>query len=110
VLGGFLARARAHLNSPSANSGGWLQTLRTWLRPGPPLELMPPLPQAHLDCRVELRLVAAPRGGPLLELWARGARTRTNRSWRWSPAVAGSWEELLAAVQTGGSDWETTQC
>lgn len=105
VLGGFLARARAHLGPPSDSNAGWLQELQSWLRPRPPLEIMPPLPHAHLDCRIELRLVAPAVGGPVLELWAHGPRVRAHRSWRWSAAVAGSWQQLLTAVQTDGGDW-----
>lgn len=76
------------------------------MTPGRVIEVMRPLPHGHLDCAVELQLTAHPYRGSRLELRARGPRIRAYRLWPWSPAVAGSWQSLLAAVRTGGNTWE----
>jgi hypothetical protein len=108
ALNEFLGRAESHLppvgarESPRPSAFG---SIRDWLSPGQPVEVMAPLPHRHLNGRVDLRLRASRRGGHFLVMTARGSRCRFDYYWRWSRSLAAQWRRALAAMETGITDW-----
>jgi hypothetical protein len=108
ALNEFLCRAERHLppvGAPESQRPGVFGNIREWLSPGQSVEVMAPLPHHHLHGRVELRLLVSRRGGHFLVMTARGSRCRFDYYWRWSRSLAAQWRRVLAALETGITDW-----
>jgi hypothetical protein len=104
----FLSRAESHLppvDAPESPKPSVLGSIREWLSPSQPVEVVAPLLHRHLNGTVDLRLLANWRGGHFLVMAARGSRCRLDYHWRWSRSLATQWQKVLAALESGITDW-----
>jgi len=104
----FLSRAENHLppvGAPESPKPSEFGGIRGRLSRGQPVEAMPRLPHRHLDGKVDLRLLVNRRGGHFLVMTARGSRCRFDYCWRWSRSLATQWQKVLAALESGITDW-----